>query len=623
MSVLSGIASLFFDQPEATTVQVCHTLNCELENKPQPGVYNEQEKKYFCKVCTEALLPEKSAVPPARLRVGRLIGMGVGLAMLAATGIYFLPATPPQITGPFEARAEVGKPGKLELHVTGRSVDIKVGGMPKNWTFDPSTRKITYTFGFPGEMKLMVEASNKAGKDSHEFILTGYAVTTVPAPQIATTMPVVIKPGQIVEVQAGTPFDYTVQVENTPSQWVVDKSDPPLPQTADLKLDAGVFHGKFVEPLAQKEYKVTVTAFNVAKVPTTEFVTIVVKSTNDLIQPLILPKEFNKAVVFVGNRLGDKYNDKMLPFQDLVVAEGNKAGFSCVTLENGVNSVTASDLDAVLKNGSSRLNLVRNMNAEYFLAANMTSYDEATVEKNVYNVKVSQTTYTLTLTYQIVDNNLGGTLDSGTVTVTKDIPKTAALSTSSDPFNSLLRDGAVQLAAKFAKNLPRPAPSGTARFSVDVRVQSFDIPNIVRNDKGEYVVSSEKFHLLANKATVLLDGAAIGTTPCIFHATPGLHKVHVTRDGCRDWEQPVMIKEGSEYVIDLQLSDDSIGRWKQMGAFLGELKNNEKITDAKAEVLKGYAQMLRQSGFKVDVKVDAKDPKSINMLNGALWSNPG
>ena len=54
------------------------------------------------------------------------------------------------------------------------------------------------------------------------------------------------------------------------------------------------------------------------------------------------------------------------------------------------------------------------------------------------------------------------------------------------------------------------------------------------------------------------------------------------------------------------MTDDGYKRWRDNTAFLQELKDKEKLTDAEAESIKGHAQMLRQSGFKVDVKEDIK-----------------
>ena len=331
----------------------------------------------------------------------------------------------------------------------------------------------------------------------------------------------------------------------------------------------------------------------------------------------------NVAAIFIGNRLGEKYNDKKLQLQDLVVAESNAVGYSCLTQENALESITPSDMDRLMKSESSRLAMARNLGADYFIAVNLTRYDEAVVEKSAYGVKVERTDYTLTLTYQVADRNLGGTLDSGKVTVTTSQGKTAALSTSSDPLNDLLERGATELAAKFKKDLPPPPPLGKTRFFVDMHVQSFTVPNITQNAKGDYVVSSESLPILAQTVAVFLDGASSGTTPCRLQGPMGLHKMRLACDGCRGWEGDVAIAEGVEFVINLQLTDEKIQQFKQMADFLAAMKKNEKIADAEVEAIKGFAQTLRQSGFKVDVKADinSKDLKAINMISKCFWSS--
>jgi hypothetical protein len=48
-------------------------------------------------------------------------------------------------------------------------------------------------------------------------------------------------------------------------------------------------------------------------------------------------------------------------------------------------------------------------------------------------------------------------------------------------------------------------------------------------------------------------------------------------------------------------------RWKDQTAFLQTLENGRKLTDAEVERVKGLAQMFKQSGTKVDIKVDTKE----------------
>ena len=66
------------------------------------------------------------------------------------------------------------------------------------------------------------------------------------------------------------------------------------------------------------------------------------------------------------------------------------------------------------------------------------------------------------------------------------------------------------------------------------------------------------------------------------------------------------VVEGQKLKVALQLSEAGYQRWKDNTAFLQALENGRKLTDAEVKVLEGKAQMLRQSGYKVDVKEDIK-----------------
>jgi hypothetical protein len=62
------------------------------------------------------------------------------------------------------------------------------------------------------------------------------------------------------------------------------------------------------------------------------------------------------------------------------------------------------------------------------------------------------------------------------------------------------------------------------------------------------------------------------------------------------------------------MTDEGLARWKGQAAFIEGLKANAKLTDADVEKTKGFAQMLRQSGFKVDIKSDLK-----GLIQTSVW----
>lgn len=340
----------------------------------------------------------------------------------------------------------------------------------------------------------------------------------------------------------------------------------------------------------------------------------------------------HSASIFVVNRLGEKYKDKVAMFEDLVVAKFTDLGFSIASPEDAVKAIQTAggkptELDRLLENESSRLALARNMGTDYLIVAGLNSYDEKEIEETSYGTRQNITIYYLTTTYKILERNVGGSLKSGDFTVSVKKAESKHVTIDYNPFNELARKASGELARKLETQLARsalakPDALGMADFTVSVRVQDFTVPNIVRNAKGEYEVSSENLRLLANGATIVLDGAAIGTAPGLFRGPKGMHKMRVSRDGCRTWEENVSINDKARFDIDLQLTNESIARFKEMAAFLQELKTGEKLADANAERIRGFAQMLRQSGYKVDIKVDATSLPTMNIhKTQSLWSS--
>jgi hypothetical protein len=122
-----------------------------------------------------------------------------------------------------------------------------------------------------------------------------------------------------------------------------------------------------------------------------------------------------------------------------------------------------------------------------------------------------------------------------------------------------------------------------------------------------------------DSVVVELDGVAIGsaTTGSSFKARPGLHRMRLSRDGFKSWEGMVNLFDGFTFNATMELTDAGVARWREQSLFIQELKNNAKLTDAKIKAIEGFAQMLRQSGFKINYKVDAKEfpSQDINVIN--------
>ena len=79
--------------------------------------------------------------------------------------------------------------------------------------------------------------------------------------------------------------------------------------------------------------------------------------------------------------------------------------------------------------------------------------------------------------------------------------------------------------------------------------------------------------------------------------------------------------DGQEFNnVPLQMSDAGYARWKDNIAFLLAIKSGDKLTDGLREMMGGFAQTLRQSGYRVDAKTDIKatmEAKGKSMFDGA------
>jgi len=150
-----------------------------------------------------------------------------------------------------------------------------------------------------------------------------------------------------------------------------------------------------------------------------------------------------------------------------------------------------------------------------------------------------------------------------------------------------------------------------AEFSIvcsitDAGGQALSLPDIRFTEDRTVVIEKTPVPVMAN-ATVELDGAVIGSTPDAFRALPGLHKIKLTHGQCEPWEKTIVISPGQRLKVVLQMTDKAYDTWKNQTAFLQTLENGRKLTDAEVERVKGLAQMFKQSGTKVDIKVDTKE----------------
>lgn len=342
-----------------------------------------------------------------------------------------------------------------------------------------------------------------------------------------------------------------------------------------------------------------------------------------------------KAAIFVANHADKSLNDKIATLEDFISSRITEKGFSVISREVATDALSSllkeskqTDADQLLSNNSSVLRLGQMLGVDYLIVASISSYGADKKSVDAYGVKTMNVTHNLRVTYKILDGTQGGTLAGDTLKVSKTVQTTENSSEEAgDLINGLLDEASVKVAESVGKKEIKvvSASKEQVEFSVACGMQDLaqvplSIPDVRRAENNTLIIGKDKVEMQALDVTVELDGVVIGSAPGTFKAAPGLHKLRLTREGFTPWERTMNVVEGQKLKVALQMSEDGYARWMKTTAFLFGLKTGEKLTDGTVKMMEGFAQTLRQSGYRVDTKTDVKaniEAKGKSLFDGA------
>jgi hypothetical protein len=348
------------------------------------------------------------------------------------------------------------------------------------------------------------------------------------------------------------------------------------------------------------------------------------------------------AAIFIKNRAPKVDDQKTRVLEDMLIGDVTDAGISVVSPEDTVTAVrrflrteeqrertTIDDraktddenrlmsqaADRMLEDSASALRLAQMMGVDYLLVASITSYGQETQRINRPDLHIdrSKTTHRLRASYKVLDGVLGGSETAGNISAEKDIATDhngGAANASDLILDDLLADASVQmggaLGRKIAEGRVREVQVAAARlpFQVMCSMQDMSVPEIVRDDNGKYVVTGNNYRLEPMSVTVELDGVVVGSTPGMFEALPGLHRIRLTREGFEPWERHINLAKRSDdqpmlLQVALQLDDKGFDRWLRMMDELNALKQGQALTDAQVEVAQGLAEFFKKSSVQI------------------------
>jgi len=356
---------------------------------------------------------------------------------------------------------------------------------------------------------------------------------------------------------------------------------------------------------------------------------------------LLTGQESSKTVaIFLANRADDSLNDQMPVFEDMITGQLTGHGFEILSREIVIDAVgdllqvpVENAQDALLGDQTSALRLSQNLGADYLLFASFMGLDTETRSVNAYGVSYQNEIHTLRASYRILDGNTGASIAAGNVTPTRTIQQSAHSQTSAP---GLIRELLDKASREIAANLRQQEAQGRIRtvqtedaqveFTVSVSLNDVNFPEVVINDDGQPEITPNSTNVQATAVSVELDGFTIGTTgsgdePTALRASPGLHRIRLSRPDLVPFERMINIHEGMDLNIAMQLNEEGRRRWMENTLMLNDLRRAAVLSDAQAEALRGMAQMLRQSGYKVDIKVDTDEGLTIEQNQNLMKQN--
>lgn len=346
-----------------------------------------------------------------------------------------------------------------------------------------------------------------------------------------------------------------------------------------------------------------------------------IKTEHTLTTTTVIREEVDKVTghtvaIFTANRAGKIGDEELGALEDYITGRVTDLNVRVISGETALNAVAgmapgakANALDAQMADSTSAVRLAQTLGATHLLQVTLTGFDSNKQTVDAYGVKTVNDERTARVTYKILDGTTGASLAADTVSVSKVVQQAAGLSDErSSVLNDLLAEAATKVAASLKRQIERgritaAAPGqGTVTITLTTELTDLFVPDVRVTADNTVAISEGKLKVNAAAATVEVDGVAVGTAPGQISVKGGLHKLRVTREGYKPWERTVNFTNGQKLNIGLEMSEAGYARWQEATAFMNELKNGAKLTDAQVKVLEGKAKMLEASGIKVNTK---------------------
>lgn len=356
-----------------------------------------------------------------------------------------------------------------------------------------------------------------------------------------------------------------------------------------------------------------------------------------------------RVAVFTRNRAGREFEDGALRIQDQLVAQVSGADYEIIDYRDFVSAMAAlaealpmadgteqvsreedvqrkaalnrgtagkptadgkgATIDQKLHANTSIVRLAQNMDADYVLVLTLDKFNTSkkTYKSRNLDAPVVTEIFKLSASYKLLDGYSGASIGGNTIVVSKSVRQTEGLQYEMGDFaDGLDEELAAKMKADMAKNVRkwRDASKAASGIPVVFNVLAYSMDNtpvyLPKYDGGKQLLNEMVPAQLT--VNVEVDGVMAGSTPCTLTLSPGLHKVRLVRQGHDDVAMTIKPNEGLVLSVPMRMSEGESLRLQKTIAFMHDLTKEREISQAQVELLQGEAQMLRNSGIKIDAK---------------------
>jgi hypothetical protein len=322
-----------------------------------------------------------------------------------------------------------------------------------------------------------------------------------------------------------------------------------------------------------------------------------------------------KGAILVQNRAGSDYDATASLIEDLLGGKAAGQGIKLLSRQAVTDALDknkiGTDLDAALGQQSSALRLAQNLDVDFILLASLSSVGVEDRSFKDESLNVRQKIYTMRIGYKLLETGEGGALAGDTVKasiVQRAVPGTKVEST--ELYNKLAEDCVEQLMKKIPAKVAALPMDVTKSAKVPVTIvcgatdltgQAITLPDLGFKDDGTVKQGNGNVEVLLSDVTVELNGVVMGSAPGTFELPKGLNKLRLTREGFSTWERTINVVPNQKLKVSLAMSEAGYARWKNNIEFLNSIEKDRKLTDAEVQKMLGFAKMLEQSGYRVEI----------------------